>query len=137
MPRNPRADQIGTGGRIKSESPGGCARNAHCFAGVGPHVNRAVHICCGYPASLDDPHPAKSDSASYFALSSALDAADVDAVSIEDAHRHNDLKLLELFGHTTIILGLIDIANSHVESVPGRGNISPSRHFALPNCRSP
>ena len=29
MPRNPRADQIGTGGRIKSESPGGCARNAH------------------------------------------------------------------------------------------------------------
>ncbi len=28
MPRNPRADQIGTGGRIKSESPGGCARNA-------------------------------------------------------------------------------------------------------------
>ena len=29
MPRNPRADQIGTGGRIKSESPGGCARNTH------------------------------------------------------------------------------------------------------------
>ena len=29
MPRNPRADQIGTGGRIKSESPGRCARNAH------------------------------------------------------------------------------------------------------------
>ena len=26
--RNHRADQIGTGGRIKSESPGGCARNA-------------------------------------------------------------------------------------------------------------
>ena len=32
MPRNPRADQIGTGGRIKSESPGGCARNAHWTA---------------------------------------------------------------------------------------------------------
>lgn len=29
MPRNPRADQIGTGGRIKSESLGGCPRNAH------------------------------------------------------------------------------------------------------------
>jgi len=29
MPRNPRADQIGTGGRIKSESGGGLPRNAH------------------------------------------------------------------------------------------------------------
>jgi len=28
MPRNPRADQIGTGGRIKSESGGGLPRNA-------------------------------------------------------------------------------------------------------------
>ena len=28
-PGIPGADQIGTGGRIKSESPGGCARNAH------------------------------------------------------------------------------------------------------------
>ena len=113
-----------------------------CFAGVGPHVNRAVHICCGYPASLDDPHPAKADSASYFALSSALDAADVDAVSIEDAHRHNDLKLLELFGHTTIILGLIDIANSHVESVDtlrsrivaALERIDADRLIAAPDC---
>ena len=88
-----------------------------CFAGVGPQVNRAVHICCGYPAGLDDPDPAKADAASYFDLSGALDAADVDAVSIEDAHRPNDLGLLELFGHTTIILGLIDIAKSHLESV--------------------
>ncbi len=32
MPRNPRADQIGTGGRIKSESPGGCARNAQVLS---------------------------------------------------------------------------------------------------------
>ena len=35
MPRNPRADQIGTGGRIKSESPGGCARNAHAGLRLG------------------------------------------------------------------------------------------------------
>jgi 5-methyltetrahydropteroyltriglutamate--homocysteine methyltransferase len=88
-----------------------------CFAGVGPEVNRAVHICCGYPAGLDDPRPAKADPASYFALAGALDAANVDAVSIEDAHRPNDLGLLELFGNTTIILGLIDIAKSQVESV--------------------
>ena len=113
-----------------------------CFAGVGPEVNRAVHICCGYPVSLDDPHPAKADSASYFALSGALDAADVDAVSIEDAHRPNDLRLLELFGHTTIILGLIDIAKSHVESVESLRarmaaaleHIDADRLIAAPDC---
>lgn len=88
-----------------------------CFAGVGQQVNRAVHICCGYPTCLDEAHPAKADAASYFALAGALDEADVDAVSIEDAHRPNDLKLLELFGGTTVILGLIDIATSQVESV--------------------
>ncbi|MGR3342491.1 MAG: hypothetical protein ACU0DI_04570 [Paracoccaceae bacterium] len=113
-----------------------------CFAGVGPKVNRAVHICCGYPVSLDEPRPAKADSASYFALSGALDAADVDAVSIEDAHRPNDLKLLELFGHTTIILGLIDIAKSHVESVESLRarmaaaleHIDADRLIAAPDC---
>ena len=113
-----------------------------CFAGVGPGVNRAVHICCGYPACLDDPHPAKADPASYFALSGALDAADVDAVSIEDAHRPNDLKLLELFGHTTIILGMINIAKSHVESVDtlrarmraSLEHIDADRLIAAPDC---
>jgi 5-methyltetrahydropteroyltriglutamate--homocysteine methyltransferase len=88
-----------------------------CFAGVGPDVKRVVHICCGYPTHMDDPDPAKADAEAYFALSSALDEAKIDAVSIEDAHRPNSLKLLELFGNTAIILGLIDIANSHVESV--------------------
>ena len=113
-----------------------------CFGGVGPQVNRAVHICCGYPAGLDDPHPAKADAASYFGLSGALDTADVDAVSIEDAHRPNDLKLLELFGHTTIILGLIDIAKSHVESVEtlrarmgaALEHIDADRLIAAPDC---
>lgn len=88
-----------------------------CFAGVGTEVNRVVHICCGYPARLDDPDPAKADAEAYFALSGALDAAEIDAVSIEDAHRPNSLKLLEMFGNTAIILGLIDIAKSRVESV--------------------
>jgi 5-methyltetrahydropteroyltriglutamate--homocysteine methyltransferase len=113
-----------------------------CFAGVRPQVNSAVHICCGYPASLDDPHPAKADPASYFALSSALDAADVNAVSIEDAHRPNDLKLLEMFSRTTIILGLIDIAKSNVESVEtlrarmgaALEHINPDRLIAAPDC---
>ena len=40
MPRNPRADQIGTGGRIKSESPGGCARNAQYTSKLTPESTK-------------------------------------------------------------------------------------------------
>ena len=39
------------------------------------------------------------------------------SVSIEDAHRHNDLDLFDKFKNTTIILGVVAIANSKVESV--------------------
>jgi 5-methyltetrahydropteroyltriglutamate--homocysteine methyltransferase len=68
-----------------------------CFYGMPREVNRVVHLCCGYPRKLDDPNPAKADPSSYFKLASALDESSVDAVSIEDAHRHNDLSLLECF----------------------------------------
>ena len=38
-------------------------------------------------------------------------------VSLEDAHRHNDLSLFDKFKKTTIILGVVTIANSRVETV--------------------
>ena len=38
------------------------------------------------------------------------------AVSFEDAHRHNDLKLLEYFARTSVILGVVAIARSEIES---------------------
>ena len=38
-------------------------------------------------------------------------------VSLEDAHRHNDLSLIDKFKNTTIILGVVTIANSKVETV--------------------
>ena len=38
-------------------------------------------------------------------------------ISLEDAHRHNDLKLLEHFHETTVIFGAVAIAKSRVESV--------------------
>ena len=38
-------------------------------------------------------------------------------VSLEDAHRHNDLSLFDKFKKTTIILGVVTIANSRVEAV--------------------
>ncbi len=113
-----------------------------CFVGMPDGVTRAVHICCGYPVRLDEPNPAKADAGSYIALSPALDEADVDAVSIEDAHRPNDLSLLERFARTTVILGLVNIAKSEVETVDhlrqrmraALGHIDPNRLIAAPDC---
>ena len=39
------------------------------------------------------------------------------AISLEDAHRHNDLNLLDRYKTTTIILGVVAIAKSRVEPV--------------------
>lgn len=113
-----------------------------CFAGVPESVNRAVHICCGYPAALDMEDYPKADRQAYFDLADALDAASVDAVSLEDAHRHNDLSVLERFGRTTIMLGAIDIASSRVETAEeiaarlreALNHIDRDRLMAAPDC---
>ena len=88
-----------------------------CFHGVPHGVKRVVHICCGYPDKVDNDNYIKAPPGHYFKLAPALDEADIDAVSIEDAHRPNDLALLELFKQTAIILGVIGIARSRIESV--------------------
>ena len=51
-----------------------------------------------------------------YRLARALDEAQIDAVSIEDAHRPNDLRLLEEFTVTKVLLGVVKIASSKVES---------------------
>jgi len=89
---------------------------ARCFHGVAGGVQRIVHICCGYPSTLDEHDYPKADPDSYLLVADALDSAPVDAVSIEDAHRHNNLALLERFTRTTVILGVVDIASSRVET---------------------
>ena len=79
-------------------------------------MTRAVHCCCGYPRRLDDSDYPKADPRTYLQLAPALDAAPIHQVSIEDAHRHNDLStLLPLFAETTVILGVVAIAESRVE----------------------
>ncbi len=113
-----------------------------CFAGTSPLLNSAVHICCGYPAMLDDPSPAKADPTSYFTLADALDKAAVQAISIEDAHRPNELTLLERFQKTKVILGLINIASSQIEAVDvirdrlhsALLHIDAERLIAAPDC---
>lgn len=88
-----------------------------CFHGLDKSVHRVTHICCGYPDKLDSTSYAKAAADSYRCLAPALDDAALDAVSIEDAHRPNDLSLLELFQNSTVILGVIGIARTRIESV--------------------
>jgi len=88
-----------------------------CFAGISAPVTRAVHICCGYPRALNQEDYPKADRRAYFALADAIENAPVDAVSIEDAHRPNDLGLLERFRTTRVILGVVGIARSRIEPV--------------------
>ena len=115
-----------------------------CFAGVPPEVQRVVHLCCGYPRHLDQPDEDvfKADPAAYFELAGTLDQAAVDAISIEDAHRPADLRLLELFERTTVILGLIAIAKTRVEPTEeilsrlreALSHIDSERLLAGPDC---
>ena len=113
-----------------------------CFYGIQAKVNRAIHICCGYPDRLDSDQYQKAPSQNYFRLAPALDEAALDVISIEDAHRPNDLSLLELFKHQTIILGVIGIARSRIESVEeiasrlrkAIDHIDKERLVAAPDC---
>jgi 5-methyltetrahydropteroyltriglutamate--homocysteine methyltransferase len=113
-----------------------------CFDGVAKTVTRVVHICCGYPDRLDSTDYHKAAPSAYFQLAPALDEARIDAVSLEDAHRHNDLSLLELFNRTIVILGVIGIARSRIESEQEIGSrlrdalnhIDEERLMVAPDC---
>ncbi len=89
---------------------------AACFEGVDAGVTRTVHICCGYPNELDAVDYPKAPRESYLELAEALDGADIDAVSLEDAHRPNALgELLPRFRDTIVVFGAVAIARSAVE----------------------
>ena len=113
-----------------------------CFHGLPEAVNRVVHMCCGYPDRLDRDDYPKADPRAYFELAPAIDRAAVDAVSLEDAHRHNDLALLELLPRTRVILGVVAIAKSRVEPVEeirdrlgaALAHIDADRLIAAPDC---
>ena len=63
-------------------------------------------------------------------------------MSFEDAHRHNDLSLLEKLPTTTVIFGVIAIARSRVETVDeirerlqtALQHIDAERLIAAPDC---
>ncbi len=113
-----------------------------CFHGVDSAVTRVVHMCCGYPNALDVDGYLKAELDAYIRIADAMDAAAIDAVSIEDAHRKNDLSLLEQYKETTVLLGVVDVARSHIESVEqirsrlqeACEHIDRERLMAAPDC---
>ena len=113
-----------------------------CFDGIPEDVTRVMHMCCGYPDHLDDTQYHRADPSSYFRLARALDASSIDQISLEDAHRHNDLSLLESFRDSTVILGSVAIAQSRVETVEeiairlnlALAHIDGNRLMAAPDC---
>ena len=113
-----------------------------CFDGVDDQVTRVMHMCCGYPGHLDDHEYHKADPSSYFRLAGAIDKSTINQVSLEDAHRYNDLSLLEKFENTTVIFGSVAIAQSKVEAVEeietrlrtALRHIDHDRLIAAPDC---
>ncbi len=113
-----------------------------CFHGVPDEVTRVMHMCCGYPEKLDDADYKKAEPSSYFLLADAIDASTINQVSLEDAHRYNDLALLEKFTRTSVIFGAVAIADSRVETVEGiktrlkqaLNHIDHDRLLAAPDC---
>ena len=112
------------------------------FAGCPKSVTRTVHMCCGYPNALDNPDYPKADQHAYFEIADAIEQSSIDAVSLEDAHRHNDLSLLEKFHNTSVIFGVVAVAKSRVESteeirerlLAALNHIDADRLIAAPDC---
>ena len=113
-----------------------------CFHGIGKHTITVVHMCCGYPNFLDETGYHKANPKSYSRLASSIDDSLIQQVSIEDAHQHNDLALLELFARCTVIFGSFTIANSRIESADeirarlrlALNHIDIERLIAAPDC---
>ncbi len=87
-----------------------------CLAGMPNHVTTTLHMCCGYPDRLDNENYPKADPAAYAQLAPHVDATAIDIVSIEDAHRPNNLDLFRRFERVQVALGVVAIARSKVET---------------------
>ncbi|CAJ2376410.1 MAG: 5-methyltetrahydropteroyltriglutamate--homocysteine methyltransferase [Arenicellales bacterium IbO2] len=112
------------------------------FHNCPPEVTRTAHMCCGYPDRLDRDDYPKADQSAYLQLADAMEESGVQWLSIEDAHRNNGLELLERFATTTVILGVVAIAKSRVESAEeirarlsdALAHIDAERLVAAPDC---
>ncbi len=113
-----------------------------CFHGLDQGVSREVHMCCGYPAKLDQLDYPKAPLDSYRRLAAAIEDSVIQAISLEDAHRHNEPALFEAFKTTTVIFGAVAIASSRMEPVDEivarlemvLDHIAPERLMVAPDC---
>jgi 5-methyltetrahydropteroyltriglutamate--homocysteine methyltransferase len=113
-----------------------------CFHGLPAHVTTTVHMCCGYPDHLDQHEYLKAPQSAYLELADAIEQSSIQAISIEDAHRNNELKLLEKFTKTTVVLGVVTVASSRIETVDeirsrlraALDHIGAERLIAAPDC---
>ena len=113
-----------------------------CFHGISKDIEKIVHICCGYPDKIDSENYPKAPLHSYSDIATNLEDSLIDTISIEDAHRHNDLKLLEYYKTKKIIFGLIKIASSEIEEIEEirsriydcLSHIDKDRFIAAPDC---
>ncbi|XP_064644072.1 5-methyltetrahydropteroyltriglutamate--homocysteine methyltransferase-like [Lineus longissimus] len=87
----------------------------NCFKGVPSDVHKISHLCCGYPHVLDQVGYPK-DKDGYLNMASKLDNLGLDQISLEDAHRNNCLGLFENFKKTKLIVGVVKIASSRIET---------------------
>lgn len=113
-----------------------------CWHGVPDSVTRTVHMCCGYPNKLDAENYPKADNDIYGRLAYLVEDSLIQHYSLEDAHRHIDLAVLERFKTTTVILGCFDISKSRIETVDemeerlkgALEHIDAERLIAAPDC---
>lgn len=112
------------------------------IANLPPGVTTTLHLCCGYPDRLDTDDYLKADQGHYRLLAPRLDSLGFTQVSIEDAECRNDLSLLSLFQKTEVVLGVVTIARSKVETfeeVQARVteallHLPPERLVLAPDC---
>ena len=88
-----------------------------CFEEIiNKKIEKITHICCGYPDKLDAVDYPKAPLNSYHEIAEMLDKSIIDSISIEDAHRYNNLNLLDKFKNKKIIFGVLKIASSKIDS---------------------
>mgnify|MGYP001189732312 CR=1 FL=1 len=88
-----------------------------CFKDVeDKNIEKITHICCGYPDKLDAVDYPKAPLNSYHEIAEILDNSIIDSISIEDAHRYNNLNLLNKYKNKKIIFGVLKIASSKIDS---------------------
>lgn len=89
-----------------------------CFEDTPKNIKKIIHICCGYPNHLDQDDYPKANHNAYHQLAPVLNESPfIDAVSLEDAHRKNDLSLFKKFDKTEVILGVVNISSTRIETV--------------------